>query len=100
MRAQTTSGSVASRDQAYVQTVTMLCTRLIAAAGKTDWPDADAVSLGLTGLVDLQWQGILSDKEIVQAGFQDWIRERIPVAKQVEKPAKGTIGERNAVLAS
>ena len=31
-------------------------------------------------------QGILSDKEVVLAGFQDWIRERIPVAGQVRPP--------------
>ena len=31
-------------------------------------------------------QGILSSKEIVLAGFQDWIRERIPAARQVKPP--------------
>ncbi|MGH8251864.1 MAG: SRPBCC family protein [Steroidobacteraceae bacterium] len=43
-------------------------------------------------------QGILSSKEVVLAGFQDWIRERIPVAKLVERPAKGTMAERNASI--
>ncbi len=47
------------RDQSYSQTVTMLCTRLIAARGVEGWPDAEAVSLGLTGLIDQLWQGIL-----------------------------------------
>ena len=47
------------RDQAYSQAVTKLCTQLIAANGVADWPDAEAVSLGLTGLIDQQWQGIL-----------------------------------------
>jgi phenylpropionate dioxygenase-like ring-hydroxylating dioxygenase large terminal subunit/AcrR family transcriptional regulator len=47
------------RDQSYSQTVTALCTRLIAARGAAGWPDAEAVSLGLTGLIDQLWQGIL-----------------------------------------
>ena len=51
------------RDQAYSQAVTKLCTRLIAAHGVADWPDAEAVSLGLTGLIDQQWQGILFEGE-------------------------------------
>jgi hypothetical protein len=32
-------------------------------------------------------QGILSSKEVVLAGFQDWIRARIPAANCVEPPA-------------
>jgi phenylpropionate dioxygenase-like ring-hydroxylating dioxygenase large terminal subunit/AcrR family transcriptional regulator len=44
-------------------------------------------------------QGILSSKEVVLAGFQDWIRERLPVAKLVDKPAPGTMAERNAAPA-
>ncbi len=51
------------RDEAYVQTVTALCRRLIAARGPGAWPDADAVSLGLTGLIDQHWQGILFEGE-------------------------------------
>lgn len=42
---------------------------------------------------------ILSEKEVVLAGFQDWIRERLPVAGLIEAPAKGTVAERNAALA-
>jgi hypothetical protein len=33
-------------------------------------------------------QGILSSKEIVLAGFQDWIRDRIPAARQAQAPAR------------
>jgi phenylpropionate dioxygenase-like ring-hydroxylating dioxygenase large terminal subunit/AcrR family transcriptional regulator len=47
------------RDQSFCETVTTLCRRLIEARGNSRWPDADAVSLGLTGLVDQLWQGIL-----------------------------------------
>src|SRR5262245_2990229 len=45
-------------------------------------------------------QGILSSKEVVLAGFQDWIRKRLPVANLVDRPAPGTMAERNAALAS
>lgn len=44
-------------------------------------------------------QGVLSDKQFVLAGFQDLIRERISVAKQVDMPAQGTLAERNSSLA-
>src|SRR5918994_4142736 len=47
------------RDESYSQTVTTLCRRLIAARGVEGWPDAEAVSLGLTGAIDQQWQSIL-----------------------------------------
>ena len=47
------------RDQSYSQTVKMLCTRLIADRGVEGWPDAEAVALGLAGLIDQLWQGIL-----------------------------------------
>ena len=45
-------------------------------------------------------QGILSGKEIVLAGFQDWIREKLPVAKRVEAPARGTMAAQNSALMS
>ncbi len=47
------------RDKAYSETVAGLCRQLITVQGLADWPDAEAVSLGLTGLIDQQWQGIL-----------------------------------------
>jgi phenylpropionate dioxygenase-like ring-hydroxylating dioxygenase large terminal subunit/AcrR family transcriptional regulator len=43
-------------------------------------------------------QGILSSKEVVLAGFQDWIRERLPLARLVDRPATGTMAQRNATL--
>ena len=51
------------RDEAYCNAVTELCRELIAAQPLERRPDADAVSLGLTGLVDQLWQGILFDGE-------------------------------------
>jgi len=47
------------RDESYSNTVTSLCKQLIAARAVERWPDAEAVSLGLTGLIDQLWQGIL-----------------------------------------
>jgi phenylpropionate dioxygenase-like ring-hydroxylating dioxygenase large terminal subunit/AcrR family transcriptional regulator len=43
-------------------------------------------------------QGILSDKEIVLAGFQDWLRARLPVADMMQPPVRGTVAARNAEL--
>jgi phenylpropionate dioxygenase-like ring-hydroxylating dioxygenase large terminal subunit len=39
--------------------------------------------------------GILSDKEILVKHFQDWIRERLPVARLPEEPAAGTAARIN-----
>ncbi len=75
-----------------------LCARLNARVQAEDELLTRSVQRGLES--GAYTRGILSDKEIVLAGFQDWIRERIPVAKQVEKPAKGTMSERNAALIS
>ena len=47
------------RDQSFCQTVTKFCKRLIEGHEAGGWPNADAVSLGLTGLIDQLWQSIL-----------------------------------------
>jgi phenylpropionate dioxygenase-like ring-hydroxylating dioxygenase large terminal subunit/AcrR family transcriptional regulator len=47
------------RDQSFCLTVTKFCKRLIEGHDAGGWPDADAVSLGLTGLIDQLWQTIL-----------------------------------------
>lgn len=39
--------------------------------------------------------GILSDKEIVLGGFQDWIRARLPVARLLAAPARGSVATLN-----
>jgi phenylpropionate dioxygenase-like ring-hydroxylating dioxygenase large terminal subunit len=36
-------------------------------------------------------RGILSEKEVLVRGFQDWIRERLPIANRLERPARGTL---------
>jgi phenylpropionate dioxygenase-like ring-hydroxylating dioxygenase large terminal subunit/AcrR family transcriptional regulator len=43
-------------------------------------------------------RGILSDKEVVLAGFQDWIRARLPVTQLLTAPARGSVAARNAML--
>jgi phenylpropionate dioxygenase-like ring-hydroxylating dioxygenase large terminal subunit len=44
-------------------------------------------------------RGVLSSKEVVLAGFQDWIRARLPVTQLLQAPARGTVAARNATLA-
>jgi phenylpropionate dioxygenase-like ring-hydroxylating dioxygenase large terminal subunit/AcrR family transcriptional regulator len=43
--------------------------------------------------------GILSEKEVIVHNFQNWIRQAIPLADTVAKPAAGTMAARNALLA-
>ena len=73
-----------------------LCSRLNARVQAEDEALTESVQRGLAS--GAYSQGILSSKEVVLAGFQDWIRERLPVARSVNMPAKGTIAERNATL--
>jgi phenylpropionate dioxygenase-like ring-hydroxylating dioxygenase large terminal subunit/AcrR family transcriptional regulator len=85
-------------DRREMKAARYLCSRLNARVQAEDEVLTESVQRGLeTGAYS---QGILSTKEVVLAGFQDWIRERIPVARQVEMPAKGTMRERNAALES
>ncbi len=74
-----------------------LCARLNARVQSEDEVLTSSVQRGLES--GAYSQGILSEKEIVLAGFQDWIRERLPVARLIERPAKGTMAENNAALA-
>jgi hypothetical protein len=41
---------------------------------------------------------VLCDKEGVTKGFQDWIRERIPVSQLAGAPARGSVADRNREL--
>jgi phenylpropionate dioxygenase-like ring-hydroxylating dioxygenase large terminal subunit/AcrR family transcriptional regulator len=45
-------------------------------------------------------RGILSDKEVVLGGFQDWIRARLPVTRLTTEPARGSVADRNRALGS
>ena len=81
------------RDQAYSDTVTRLCRQLIAAHGTAGRPDAGAVSLGLTGLIDQQWQGILFagdgfDREAAKRQCRSYLCSVFPwLADRIEAPA-------------
>jgi phenylpropionate dioxygenase-like ring-hydroxylating dioxygenase large terminal subunit/AcrR family transcriptional regulator len=75
-----------------------LCARLNARVQQEDEVLTRSVQRGLEG--GAYSQGILSDKEIVLAGFQDWVRERLPVARLVQQPARGTMAAENAGLSA
>ena len=62
-----------------------LCARLNARVQAEDEVLTRSVQQGLES--GAYTRGILSDKEIVLAGFQDWIRARMPVARQAQAPA-------------
>jgi len=78
------------RDQNYIQTLTMLCTRLTEAHGNARWPNAQAVARGLAGLVDQQWQGILFageafDREAARRQCRDYLCSVFPwLAARIE----------------
>ena len=73
-----------------------LCSRLNARVQAEDEVLTRSVQQGLAS--GAYTQGILSDKEVVLAGFQDWIRERIPVARLRDAPPRGSVANRNAAL--
>jgi phenylpropionate dioxygenase-like ring-hydroxylating dioxygenase large terminal subunit len=84
-------------DRREMKAARFLCARLNSRVQVEDEVLTASVQRGLES--GAYSQGILSSKEIVLAGFQDWIRARIPVANLVEQPATGTMAERNAALA-
>jgi phenylpropionate dioxygenase-like ring-hydroxylating dioxygenase large terminal subunit len=45
-------------------------------------------------------RGILSDKEILVKHFQDWLRERLPVARLNDEPAPGTVARLNLEMSA
>ncbi len=42
--------------------------------------------------------GVLSEKEAMLTAFHDWMRQRLPVARQVQTPAEGTVAALNTAL--
>ena len=63
-----------------------LCARLNARVQAEDEVLTRSVQRGLAS--GAYTQGILSDKEVVLAGFQDWIRARMPVSQLTEAPSQ------------
>ncbi len=82
-------------DRREMKAARFLCSRLNGRVQAEDEILTESVQRGLAS--GAYSQGILSSKEVVLAGFQDWIRERLPVTRLVEMPAKGTMAERNAM---
>ncbi len=72
-------------DRREMKAARFLCARLNARVQAEDEILTSSVQRGLES--GAYTQGVLSEKEIVLAGFQDWIRERIPAARQVRPPA-------------
>ncbi len=85
-------------DRREMRAARFLCARLNARVQAEDEILTRSVQRGLAS--GAYGQGILSDKEVVLAGFQDWIRERIPVARLAQAPARGSVAARDAALRS
>ena len=85
-------------DRREMRAARVLCARLNARVQAEDEILTHSVQQGLAS--GAYTQGVLSDKEVVLAGFQDWIRERIPVARLVQAPPRGTVAARNSALRS
>ena len=77
-------------DRREMKAARFLCSRLNSRVQAEDEVLTASVQRGLAS--GAYTQGILSAKEIVLAGFQDWIRARIPVTRQVEMPGEGDDG--------
>jgi phenylpropionate dioxygenase-like ring-hydroxylating dioxygenase large terminal subunit len=63
-------------DRREMKAARWLCTRLNARVQAEDEVLTSSVQRGLSS--GAYTRGILSDKEVVLAGFQDWIRARLP----------------------
>ena len=87
-----------SDDRREMKAARWLCTRLNARVQAEDEVLTGSVQQGLSS--GAYTRGILSDKEVVLAGFQDWIRARLPVTQLAQAPARGSVAARNAMLAT
>jgi phenylpropionate dioxygenase-like ring-hydroxylating dioxygenase large terminal subunit len=85
-------------DSRKMKATRYLCTRLNARVQAEDEVLTRSVQQGLSS--GAYTQGILSAKEIVLAGFQDWIRARLPVTQMVQAPVRGSVATRNATLSA
>jgi len=83
-------------DRREMRAARWLCARLNSRVQAEDEVLTRSVQQGLES--GAYTRGILSDKEVVLAGFQDWIRAKLPVANVVERPRPGTMAEHNARL--
>ena len=75
-------------DRREMRAARWLCARLNARVQAEDEVLTRSVQRGSAS--GAYTQGILSDKEIVLAGFQDWIRARLPVSSSPRRRARGS----------
>jgi phenylpropionate dioxygenase-like ring-hydroxylating dioxygenase large terminal subunit/AcrR family transcriptional regulator len=85
-------------DRREMRAARWLCARLNSRVQAEDEVLTRSVQLGLES--GAYTRGILSDKEVVLAGFQDWIRSKLPVARLATAPVRGTVAQKNAALQS
>jgi phenylpropionate dioxygenase-like ring-hydroxylating dioxygenase large terminal subunit len=85
-------------DRREMRAARWLCARLNARVQAEDEVLTRSVQLGLES--GAYTRGILSQKEVVLGGFQDWIRANLPVARLATAPPRGTMARRNAALMS
>jgi phenylpropionate dioxygenase-like ring-hydroxylating dioxygenase large terminal subunit/AcrR family transcriptional regulator len=85
-------------DRREMRAARYLCTRLNARVQAEDEVLTRSVQLGLAS--GAYTQGILSDKEVVLAGFQDWLRARLPVCRLGQAPARGAVAARNEAMSA
>jgi phenylpropionate dioxygenase-like ring-hydroxylating dioxygenase large terminal subunit/AcrR family transcriptional regulator len=85
-------------DRREMRAARWLCARLNARVQAEDEVLTRSVQLGLES--GAYTRGILSQKEVVLGGFQDWIRAKLPLAQLATAPPRGTLAQRNAALMS
>jgi phenylpropionate dioxygenase-like ring-hydroxylating dioxygenase large terminal subunit len=85
-------------DRREMRAARYLCTRLNSRVQAEDEVLTRSVQQGLGS--GAYTQGILSDKEVVLAGFQDWLRARLPVCRSGRAPLRGAVAARNDALAA
>jgi phenylpropionate dioxygenase-like ring-hydroxylating dioxygenase large terminal subunit len=85
-------------DRREMRAARWLCARLNARVQAEDEILTHSVQGGLSS--GAYARGVLSSKEVVLAGFQDWIRARLPVTQLIQAPTRGSVAARNAALAT
>lgn len=85
-------------DRREMRAARYLCTRLNSRVQAEDEVLTRSVQRGLGS--GAYTQGILSDKEVVLAGFQDWLRARLPVCRSGEAPVRGAVAARNEAMSA
>jgi phenylpropionate dioxygenase-like ring-hydroxylating dioxygenase large terminal subunit/AcrR family transcriptional regulator len=85
-------------DRREMRAARYLCTRLNSRVQAEDEVLTRSVQRGLGS--GAYTQGILSDKEVVLAGFQDWLRARLPVCRLGQAPVRGAVAARNEAMSA